>query len=138
MTSEIGHYMEAVSRLRGELEICNKNFEAMRATASTNEALAEKLAEAVTTALQVEQTVTENEDGTDRTYHQDRAQKMEAILRAALERYQQEKTARPPQGKDHKCTCGGEDSDGRIDVLRCPVHGVGEGAYEQERGEGRG
>lgn len=22
-----------------------------------------------------------------------------------------------------QCTCGGEDSDGRMDVLRCPVHG---------------
>lgn len=25
-----------------------------------------------------------------------------------------------------RCTCGGEDSDGRGDVLRCPVHGIGE------------
>lgn len=31
----------------------------------------------------------------------------------------------PMQRRYDNCTCGGEDSDGRGDVLRCPVHGIG-------------
>jgi len=32
----------------------------------------------------------------------------------------------PHNGPYGACVCGGEDSDGRGDVLRCPVHGIGE------------
>lgn len=30
-----------------------------------------------------------------------------------------------PDNGLRRCTCGGEDSDGRMDVLRCVVHGIG-------------
>lgn len=29
----------------------------------------------------------------------------------------------PEEEKFVRCTCGGEDSDGRMDVLHCPIHG---------------
>lgn len=34
-----------------------------------------------------------------------------------------------------RCTCGGEDSDGRMDVLRCPVHGIGPEPWDESEPE---